>query len=45
MAKRPEGMGRDAWLEERARIWRRRNWVINGVMWVVIAILFVRYCA
>lgn len=44
MAKRPEGVDRDTWLAERARIWRRRNLVINALMWVVIAILFVRYC-
>jgi hypothetical protein len=45
MATRPEGVEREEWLAERQRIWRRRNWVMNGLMWVVIGVLFVRYCA
>ncbi len=45
MTKRPEEMDREEWLAGRARIWRRRNWIINGLMWVTIVVLVVRYCA
>lgn len=44
MAKRPDEIDREEWLAERARVWRRRNWIINGLMWLTIVVLFLRYC-
>ncbi len=44
MAKRPEGLERERWLDERGKVWRRRNWILNGLMLVVIVALYVRNC-
>lgn len=44
MARRPPGVDREAWLEERARVWRRRNWVLNVLMLGAITAVLVRYC-
>ena len=43
--RRPEGIDRDAWLEQRARIWARRNAVLNVLLVAVCAAVLWRYCA
>jgi hypothetical protein len=37
-------MDREAWLEERARIWRRRNRVFNVLMVAAAAAVLIRHC-
>jgi predicted transposase YbfD/YdcC len=45
MSKRPEGVDREDWLHERARVWRRRNRILNVLMAIAIALVLLRYCA
>ncbi|MBW2282774.1 MAG: hypothetical protein JRG76_13525 [Deltaproteobacteria bacterium] len=44
MAKRPADMDVEQWQVERARVWRRRNWVLNGLMLAVIVAIYLRNC-
>ena len=45
MAKRPPGVDRATWQSQRAEVWRRRNWILNGLMVATIAAVLLRYCA
>lgn len=44
MAKRPPGVDREAWLEERSRVWRRRNRVLSLLMLAAIIAVLARHC-
>ncbi len=44
MARRPPGEERKAWLEERTRVWARRNRILNVLMLAAIVAVLVRYC-
>ena len=37
-------MDQQVWLELRARVWRRRNRVLNVLMLAAIVAVLVRYC-
>jgi hypothetical protein len=37
-------MDREAWREERARIWRRRNRVFNFLMVAAVVAVLIRHC-
>jgi len=43
MAKRPEGMGIEAWRAQRAAYWRRVNRALNVLMLIAVALLLWRY--
>ena len=43
MLKKPEGVDRETWLREREQTWRRRNWVLNGLILAAIAVVALRY--
>jgi hypothetical protein len=37
-------MDRQSWMEERARVWSRRNRILNVLMLVAVAAVLFRYC-
>jgi hypothetical protein len=45
VAKKPEGVSREKWLEERNRVWARRNTLLNALIVAVCAAVLWRYCA
>ena len=44
MARRPEGVSREAWLAQRARHWKRINRALTIAMLVVVAAVLARNC-
>jgi hypothetical protein len=44
VAKRPEGVDPETWHRERARVWARRNRILNVLMLAAIVAVLIRYC-
>ncbi|MEE8557771.1 MAG: hypothetical protein V3T14_07785 [Myxococcota bacterium] len=43
--RRPPGVDRKTWREQRDRVWARRHRVFNVVMVIAIGFVVLRYCS